>query len=252
MPDTSARAPVQLADLSLRERERGLVIGGTGSGKSTLADQLGADFDRRYARRGGRRLIIDSKPRYRAEWTVRGKPAAPRYKSWGHGPVLPGAVVVDEPEQLDMAWKMGARVVVVQGESADPGDLARMVRTARLFYRQANANRPQLLQVDEGLDFYHGNGAPKGGDDVFSQTARAGRERGLGLLFGSQRTKGIPAVLMSELTKLWAFRLDNVGDAKRYQEMGAPAFANPTREHTFLYWTKQDYPRVWGPYTLSL
>lgn len=250
MPDSATAGRAALADLSLRERERGLVIGGTGSGKSTLADQLGTEFDRRYAARGGRRLIIDSKPRYRAEWTVRGKQAAPRYRKWGHGPVVPGSVVVDEPEQLPMAWHMGARVVIVQGEGL--ADVPRLTRTARAFYADANAGRPQLLQVDEGLDFYHGNGVARGGDDVFSQAARAGRERGLGLLFGSQRTKGIPAVLLSELTKLWAFRLDNVADSKRYQEMGAPPFPNPVREHTFYYWTKADYEKVWGPYRLNL
>lgn len=227
-----------------------MVIGGTGSGKSTLADQLGSDFDRRYTRKGGRRLVIDSKPRYRAEWTVRGKAAAGRYAKWGHGPMIPGSVVVDEPEQLDMAWKMGARVVIVQGE----GELDRLGATALRFYRQANARRPQLLQVDETLDFYHGNGAfrPRVGMDVFSQVARAGRERGMGGLYGSQRTKGLPAVLMSELTKLWAFRLDNVEDSKRYREMGAPPFPNPTEKHVFYYWTKDDYPTAYGPYKLTL
>lgn len=249
MPD---RAPVQLGDLSLRERERAMVIGGTGSGKSTLADQLAADFVRRYGSRGGRLLIVDSKPRYRAEWTARGVSAAPRYRAWDHGPVIPGSVVVDEPAQLDMAWKMGARVVITQGEGASTADAARMVATARAFYRQAKSSRPQLLQVDEGLDFYHSNGAPKGGDDVFSQTARAGRERGMGLLFGAQRTKGIPALLMSELAKLYAFRLDNWQDAKRYTEMGAPEVPRLQHEHVFYYWTKREYGRLWGPYRLTL
>lgn len=247
MPDAGR---ILLDRISLRERERGLLIGGTGSGKSTLADVLGADWDTRYAGRAGRRLIVDSKPRYRAEWTARGQSAARRYRKWGHGQPVPGSVVVDAPDELDLAWKLGHRVVIVQGEGAV--DVPRLVATARRFYRQASAGRPQLLQVDETLDFFHSNGAPRGGDDVFAQVARAGRERGLAALFGSQRTRQVPATLLSELTKLYAFRLDYTADAKRFQEMGAPPFPNPTEPHTFRYWTKDAYGSVFGPYRLSL
>ena len=86
---------------------------------------------------------------------------------------------------------------------------------------------------------------------MLARVARAGRERGCGLLAGSQRTRGIPATLMSELTKLYRFRLDYVADAKRFGEMGAPEMANPTREHVFWYWTKDSYTRAWGPYRLA-
>lgn len=247
---TAARTPVLLDRISLRERERALLIGGTGSGKSTLADQLGADWDRRYAARGGRRLIVDSKPRYRAHWQPDGTEARRRYRSWAHGRPVPGSMVVDEPDQLSWAWRMGARVAIVQGEGA--ADIPRLIATVREFYKQANANRPQLAQFDETLDFFHSNGSPRGGDDVISQIARAGRERGIAALYGSQRTYGIPSTLMSELAKLYAFRLDYVKDAKRLQEMGAPEFALPTVEHQFMYWTKRDYRKVYGPYQLAI
>lgn len=255
-----SRTPLLLDRISLRERERALLIGGTGSGKSTLADQLGTDWDRRYAARNGRRLIVDSKPRYRAALQTDGTSAHKRYKSWGHGRPVPGSVVVDSPDQLAWAWRMTyrdaagvqrpVRVAIVQGEGA--ADIPRMIATVRQFYKQANANRPQLAQFDETLDFFHSNGSPRGGDDVIQQIARAGRERGIAALYGSQRTYGIPSTLMSELAKLYAFRLDNVKDAKRFQEMGAPEFSTPTVEHEFMYWTKRDYPTIYGPYKLSL
>lgn len=256
MTTTAPSSPgaVLLDRISLREKERGLVIGGTGSGKSTLADQLGLDWDRRYRHRGGRRLIVDSKPRYRAEWQATGRDAARRYRSWGHGNPVPGSVVVDRPEDLDLVWKLGYRVAIVQRADDEPETvaIARMIATVRRFLAQSKSTRPQLCQVDETLDFFHANGAPRGGDDVLARIARAGRERGCALLAGSQRTRGIPATLMSELSKLYAFRLDYVADAKRFQEMGAPPFPNPVQAHTFRYWTKDAYSDVWGPYRLNL
>lgn len=239
--------PISLERISLRKSERGLLIGSTGSGKSTLADLLGLDWDRRYP--NARRLIVDSKPRYRAQWTTAGVEAARRYRSWEHGQPVPGSVVVDRPEDLALVWKLGYRVAIAQGESRD---VPRLVATMREFYRQANAGRPQLIMVDECLDFFHANGAAKGGDDVIAQTARAGRERGVSLIAGSQRTYQLPTTLLSEVTKLWAFALDSAKDAKRYQEFGAPLFPIPEVDHVFRYWTKRDKRTVWGPYELNL
>lgn len=239
--------PISLDRISLRKSERGLLIGGTGSGKSTLGDLLGLDWDRRYPT--ARRLIVDSKPRYRAQWTTAGVEAARRYRSWGHGQPVPGSVVVDRPEDLQLVWKLGYRVAIAQGESRD---VPRLVATMREFYRQADARRPSLIQVDECLDFFHANGAAIGGDPVIVQTARAGRERGVSLLAGSQRTYQMPATLMTEVTKLWAFALDSTKDAKRFQEFGCPVFTIPETDHVFRYWTKRDKRTVWGPYELNL
>jgi energy-coupling factor transporter ATP-binding protein EcfA2 len=238
---------VPLDRISLRKSERGLLIGSTGSGKSTLADLLGSDWDRRYPT--ARRLIVDSKPRYRAQWTTRGVDASRRYRDWEYGQPVPGSVVVDEPGDLALVWKLGYRVAIVQGESRD---VPRLVATMREFYRQASAKRPQLIMVDECLDFFHANGAAIGGDPVIAQTARAGRERGVSLLAGSQRTYQLPTTLLAEVTKLWAFALDAAKDAKRYQDFGCPLFPIPEENHVFRYWTKTDKRTVYGPYSLNL
>lgn len=245
-----ATAPLSLAQLSLRERERGLVVGGVDTGKSTLMDMLGTEFVHRYARRGGRRLILDSKPRYRAAYTVHGVPATRRYRNWSHGQPLPGSMLVEDPEDLELAWKTGARTVIMQGESVS--DRARLQAGASAFLRGSRANRPQLLQVDETMDFFHPNGAPLGGDDAITRAVRAGRERGTGALCGTQRTKGLPATLLEEMSRLYCLRIDFKADAKRLQEMGAPPFVIPTRPHEFMYWWKGDYDHVWGPYKLTL
>lgn len=243
-------AAVPLERLSLRRNERGLVLGGVGTGKSTLCDKLGAEFVHRYARLGGRRLILDTKPRYRAELTARGTSARRRYRGWSHGPVIPGSVVVDDPGELGLAWDTGATTVIVQCD--DSREYPRLLAAAAAFIRSSRASRPQLLQVDETLDFFHANGQPKGGDDAIIRAARAGRERGTAALYGAQRTKGFNPTLMSELERLYCMRLDYAADLKRVQEMGCPPFPNLTEKHLFRYWWKGDYRRVYGPYRLGV
>lgn len=242
--------PVELGRLSMRERERGFVVGGVDTGKSTLMDVLGNDFVHRYARRGARRLILDTKPRYRADLELSGRSARRRYKTWSHGHAIPGSVVVDDPRDLDMAYDLGARTVIMQTDTMR--EIDRLTAGAAKFLQQSRAKRPQLLQVDETLDFFHGNGAPRGGDDAIMRVARAGRERGCGGLYGAQRTKGLPPTLLEEMSRLYCLRIDFKADAKRLQEMGAPPFPIPTQRHVFRYWWKGDYDRVWGPYRLNL
>jgi hypothetical protein len=242
---------LSLEQISLRKAERGFLVGGTGTGKSTLADLLGAEFVRRYYRQGGRRLILDSKPRYRAEKTFQGLSAKNRYKKWDHGQSIPGSVVIDDPRDLKGAWDVtGCRTVIVQGESS--ADVPRLTYAAHLFLGDSKAGRPQLLQVDESMDFFHGNGLPKGGNDALIRAARAGRERGTAALYCSQRTRGIPPNLMEELERLYCFRLDYKADAKRLQEMGAPEFPLPSEPYVFMYWYKGSYNKTFGPYRLEL
>lgn len=247
--------PLNLSSISLRRNERGLLIGGSGTGKSVLEESLIVDFHHRYAAEGGRVLILDSKPRFRAEWLPSGRSASRIYKKWDHGPTVPDAVRVTDPDELGVSWDTGARIVIAQAESS--AQIPALVACAQKFLEGSRRGRPQLLAVDETLDFFQANSARIGGSDAIVRAARAGRERGLAALYCSQRTKGIPATLMEELTKLYLFRLDYLADAKRLQEMGAPASMLPPRvKYRFRYWTKEDYDRVWpldgGSYTLNL
>lgn len=226
------------------------MVGGVGAGKSVLADYLGADFTRRYPR--SHRLIVDSKPRYRAEQTFQGRPAKRKYRSWGHGPVVLGSVLVEVPEQLAIVWQLGYRVAIVQGDGEE--HRPRMLSVVEEFYRQANARVPSLLQVDESVDWFGGTGMPKYGSDIIIRTARAGRERGLGALYCSQRTRAIPATLLEEMNRLYCFRIDYSKDIQRLEEMGAPITEDdmPTRPHEFMFWTKDAYDELYGPYKLEL
>lgn len=231
--------------------ERAMVIGGVGSGKSTLADYLGADFTARY--RKSKRLIVDTKPRYKADHTVQGFSAKGRYKKWGHGQPVTGSVLVEVPEDLELAWSLGHRIAIVQCNSFKR-EMFRVLAVIEAFFDSANAKTPSLVQFDEALDFFSLNGIPKGNTDVVVRCARAGRERGLGAIYCSQRTKGFPASMLEEINRLYLFRLDSTGDINRLTEFGAPVEEGdvPTEEYLFRYWTKADYQTLYGPYTLDL
>lgn len=245
---------MSLADISLRQRDRGLVLGGVDAGKSTLMDMLTADFLQRYP--NARCITLDTKPRYRAQYTVQGRLAERRYRSWDHGAAVPGSVVVDDPRDLDLAWKLGYRHVIVQtGDDEGQNEaVARMLAIAAAFQKSARRGRPQLLRVDELGDFYHSNGAPRGGSDAIARSPRAGRERGQASLFGNQRTKGVDSVILSEMNRGYVLRLDARDDAKRLIEMGMPLRPDqvPTKEHVFWYWYKASYTKLYGPYSLNL
>jgi hypothetical protein len=243
---------LDLANISLRRNERAFLAGGTEVGKSTLSDVLADDFLQRYYDEGARELVEDSKPRYRAEHALMGRTTRARYKKWDHGPKMPGSVVVDDPDDMQMAWDMGYRRVIVQGHGVR--DIPRLVDAAAQFLESSRTGRPQLLRVDELGDFFYPNGSPRGADDALLRAVRAGRERGTACLYCSQRTKGIPTQVMEEMKRLYAFRLDAVSDAKRFGEMGAPIGPDdlPRKKHQFLYWYKEDYEHMYGPYTLGL
>ena len=245
---TPARSgPVSIGDLSLRERENALLAGGTQVGKSTLSDQLRADFLWRYRSRGARVHISDTKPRYRAQWLPNGRPAKRLYRKWDHGPSVPGSVLVETPADMDLAWNLGYRVTIASSEGWEP----KQDECIRHFHENARRGRPQLLVVDETKDHFHGNGMPRGAGKLVA-VARAGNERGEGGLYCTQRTKGISGDLLEMMRRLYAFRLDNRSDAKRFQEFGAPDFDLPSEEYRFMYWWKGDYHHVYGPYQTTL
>lgn len=241
-----ARA-VPLGRLSLRARENALLAGGTQVGKSTLSDELWRDFLHRYARQGARVHISDTKPRYRAQWHPTGVTARRLYKKWEHGESVAGSVLVESPADMDTAWRNGHRITICSSKRWQPKHDDCIAH----FDAEARRGRPQLLVVDETKDHFYGNGTWRG-TGALVDVARSGNERGEGGLYCTQRTKGISGDLLEMMRRLYAFRLDNKADAKRFQEFGAPPMELPTVEERFVYWWKGDYGRVWGPYRLEL
>src|SRR5437868_4153609 len=99
---TPAPRPVTLRELTPRPGERALVVGGTRVGKSTLVDFLLREFARLYACEV---LILDTKPRFRAQFSPFGRDAAHHYEKWAPGPTIPGFVRldIDRRKALDAA-----------------------------------------------------------------------------------------------------------------------------------------------------
>jgi hypothetical protein len=241
---------IDFSEISLRERERAFLLGGTGSGKTTLEEMLISDFYNRYP--SSRILILDSKPRFRAEFFTNGMSARRVFKHWKPSPTIPGSVLIRQASQLDDAWRLGARIVVVQCERQSERHL--LVATAEKFFNEARHSRPQLMCVDETADFFHQNGAPIGGStDALIRVARSGRERGTAGLYCTQRARSIPSSIIEELTQLYLFVLDGVADLKRCVEMGAPSWIEPPDNlHEFMLWTKRDRKNVYGPFQVAL
>ena len=244
---------VSLSQLDLLAGERGLLLGGTGTGKSTLGERLMGRFAARYP--NGRILLLDSKPRFRPEYLPDGRSARRRYRHWGHGPFIPGSMLVEEPSQVSSVWKFGHRIAIAQCDSQR--ERVKLAMAAQVFFKEARASRPQLLVVDEMLDFFTTTGASLSGHpDSILQTIRAGREKGLGALLGSQRAKVIPGQALSEMTRLWLFMLDYRSDVRYLPEMGCPETIDcPDEPFEFVYWTKNppaERRRIWGPYQLQL
>lgn len=245
----SIQSQVPFSEISLRERERGFVLGGTGSGKTTMEEMLISDFSNRY--QTSRILILDSKPRFRAEFFTNGLSAKRVFKHWKPSATIPGSVLIRQASQLEDAWRLGARIVVAQCETQAERPL--LVACADRFYTSARHTRPQLLCVDETADFFHQNGAPIGGSDALVRIARSGRERGTAALYCSQRAKSIPSSIIEELTQLYLFSLDGRADLKRCVEMGAPEWIEPPENNfEFMLWSKRDRKRVYGPFQVSI
>lgn len=191
-------------------------------------------------------LLIDTKPRYRAE-TERmpfnpkaRRSAAWRYNSWGKTPVFPNSVVAD----LDSAhpfrgmWSRPGEVVILQ--SGEVQDWRRILVLLTAFVRAQIKERERRIVVDEVMDFYNRN--TFGIDmkhDVIYRTARAGRERGVGMSLGSQRLRGLPPLVIAMLSRLTLFHLAIDSDMKYLQELGIYDDNSPAGNFVFRQYKKE-------------
>lgn len=203
--------------VTLPRAGRALLVGMTGSGKTTLKNDLSSLWLRRYPR--GRLLIIDSKPRYRAEWQVTGLTAAPLYRKWkkDKDAFVPGSYVIpidgNYKRSMDVAFKH-TRIVIVQGGMAYWEEL---LECARCFYEDYSARSgPRLMDVDELSDFFE---VRKIGG-ILWQALRSGRELGVGMVVGTQRPKYVPRTVLTETDRVYLFKQKSEDDLKHLQKEG--------------------------------
>lgn len=252
---------MQLSQISLRsvsgEGDRAIICGGTRSGKSSLAAgspsvpferSLIYDFAHRYKK--SRILIVDTKPRFRAQWTADGRGARRVYRKWRYGQPIPDSVLVAPAVKgdLERAWRRG-NVAICQGTANDATLIA---YTMHEFLDSADGKIPLLMYVDEAMDFYGPTGLPlpRTGNPIL-QAMRAGGERNVSELIATQRAKFISGQLWELLERLYLFRLELPGDMKRIQEMGVPpGLTAPDENHIFKYFSKLERKKVFGPYKI--
>jgi len=246
----STQPEVTWDDLVIGPRERMILIGGTQVGKSTAEAQILASVRAREPK--SLHLILDSKPRFRAEWTLTG--IKKRYRGMDHGELIPGSVLVEDPKDLDLAIARGYTVMICQVKDQEHANPKRLTWMAQHFFEKSRSKVLRYLWVDEILDFFTVNGQAKTGSAPSIQAvARAGAERGMGLVVCSQRTKGVPPEIISMMSKLLLFMLDNKDDVKHLSWMGAPAnLEAPDDNYEFYFWDKAHRKRPPELLTITL
>jgi hypothetical protein len=200
-----------------------------------------------------RLIIVDSKPRFKAERLPGGLSAKPRYKGWTLGEQVAGSVSITSEREWEMARR--ARIRVVQNRIDEPPNRDFLAWTAVETFRAAPKEKdPVLVYVDEAMDHFRSS-SPVSREYgwVWEALARNGRELGIAAMFATQRPKRISLSILEEIDYLFVFALRDTLDRKRLYEVGLPRnFIFPDQKHTFTYWRAAEPTKCYGPYQLAL
>jgi hypothetical protein len=237
--------------------ERSLTFGGTRAGKSALDESRIGSIQ--VTRPDCMTLIIDSKPRFRAEtmpmpmMPKRRKSAAHLYESWAKGPVVPNSVRVDlwSDRPFLGLFNIPGEVAIMQ--SGDASDWRHMLVLVDAFVRAQIKGRERLVSIDEALDFYQRNSwSINPTNDPFYRTARAGGERNIGLMLGAHQVAGIPPLLLKMASRYTLFHLRDEKDLKKLNEVGIPDDRSPEGDYVFKQWTVAPGGTISEPITARL
>lgn len=216
-------------DIAMHAADRGILIGANGTGKSTLAEFVVRHFRNEYP--DARIAILDTKPRWRAEWTPDGRRANRLYKRLAKGDTIPGSMHLSKPMDWPLVWDKDtnpSQSVIVQRLHGSLADNIRFqVGFLEKFFATQDARRPSLVYLDEGMDFFSASSSARGGSDIVQRCFRAGRERNLATLIGVQRPISINIQCLTETSWCALFRINYRSDVKRLYEMGWPHDTGP-------------------------
>lgn len=239
--------------------ERHNIYGTTRTGKSSHLDWEIRGIQR--YRPECMQLLLDTKPRFRAETTrVSFDPTGRKrmdaswlYRAWTKGPVLPNSVLVDiwADHPFRGLWRRPGEVAIMQ--SGDSRDWIRMLELTMAFVKANVYGRERRLSADEVLDFYgRTTWSISNKHDVFYLAARTGGERNIGETLGAQRIHGLPILVRDMATMNTLYRLDQSRDVKYLIENGITNAVVPTRKFAFNQWRKEKGGHFTGPFSGKL
>jgi len=226
-----------VADIALHTADRGILIGASGTGKSTLAAHMLAAFRRGYPK--ARILVLDTKPRWRAETMADGTNTRRFYQAFAKGDMIPGSLTMGTTTDWGLCWDKDINptqtVIAQRLKGSQRANVAFQIQCAERFFMSQRANRESLLYIDEGMDFFSTSGSAFG-SDIVQRCFRAGREKNLTTLIGVQRPKGINLQCLTETNWCALFRINYTDDVKRLWEMGWPKdMGPPTFDQKFAF-----------------
>lgn len=182
--------------------ERMLIVGTTGCGKTTLARNLLSHSHYPCI------LVIDPKCMYG------GKDGEPGYR------------MVRRPADLS---RIPSRERLIQYR---PDEDHSTVWDYDEVYRWAYRRRDIMIYTDETFAVMHRTYSPDGLRACVTQ----GRELGVGMIFATQRPKGIDLRILTESELFAAFALRHRDDRKRVAEFMGEEVMQPLPRYAFWYW----------------
>lgn len=255
--DTLTRTQVHISELIPNPGERVLTAGRSRSGKSSLMDWEIREIQR--SRPHCMQLLVDTKPRFRAE-KIRGpvsykarRDASGLYKSWAKGPVVPNSVVVPiwDDHPFRGLWNSNNPNEVAIMQSGDAADWKRMLQLLTAFTAAHIRDRERRIVVDETLDFYNRNTwGIDGRNDPIYRVARAGGERNIGLELGGHRIHGLPPLVLNMLSRVNLFHLSDDGDLRHLRaSVGIKDAESPSGDFVFRQWVVRPGGELSEPFT---
>lgn len=242
-----------IQDISLKIGERGLLLGKTRTGKSTLAEALIENWRKDYE--NGFVLIADTKPRFRAERELDGRPTrlSGRYRRDDWGETIPGSVVLplrDIRSEIKLARQLKYKCVIAQIRERNAQTIMLVSYAIRYAYEDRPAKRPLLVYVDELNNFFRD--APQAARWPIVMIITSGGERSVGFLGAAQRPRNISIEAMESMSKLYWFYTPFTEDVKHLKNMGVPKDAKPpSRYYSFYFFDGLTYKRGYAQLSLN-